>query len=231
MMHTSTLEKTARPPLAAPPFRAVHFASALLLAASLALIAGCGTTGEKGERDKFFTSGSREADQRAAQRMAKAEQLESAGAAKEGKDEDTRAEEKLPLFQRLGGEAGIARIVDDFVARAIADPRVNWERKGVEKGGFFRRDTPVTWSATSDNVLRLKKHFGQFLAVASGGPARYEGKDMKAVHADLKITNAEFDAAVGDLKASLDRLQVPDREQKELLAIVESTRPQVVTER
>jgi hemoglobin len=47
----------------------------------------------------------------------------------------------------------------------------------------------------------------------------------------MKITNAEFDAAVGDLKATLDKFQVPTDEQKELLAIVESTRPQVVEER
>jgi hypothetical protein len=26
-------------------------------------------------------------------------------------------------------------IVEDFTARALADPRVNWERKGVKRGG------------------------------------------------------------------------------------------------
>jgi hypothetical protein len=36
---------------------------------------------------------------------------------------------------------------------------------------------------------------------------------------------------VGDLKASLDNLKVPNKEQKELLSIVESTRPLIVTER
>ncbi len=47
----------------------------------------------------------------------------------------------------------------------------------------------------------------------------------------MHITNSEFDAAIGDLKASLDKMRIPNREQKELLAIVESTRPQIVTER
>jgi hypothetical protein len=47
----------------------------------------------------------------------------------------------------------------------------------------------------------------------------------------MRINNPEFDAAVGDMKASLDRLKVPDAEQKELRAILESTRPQIVTER
>jgi hemoglobin len=54
---------------------------------------------------------------------------------------------------------------------------------------------------------------------------------MKAVHAGMRIGNPEFDAAIGDLKASLDKLRIPDKEQKELLAVIESTRPQIVTER
>ena len=65
----------------------------------------------------------------------------------------------------------------------------------------------------------------------SGGPSRYEGKDIKATHANMHVGNPEFDAAIGDLKASLDRLKIPNKEQKELLAIIESTRPEIVTER
>jgi len=51
------------------------------------------------------------------------------------------------------------------------------------------------------------------------------------VHGGMHVSNANFDAAIGDLKASLDKLGVPTEEQKELLAIIESTRPQVATER
>ena len=80
-------------------------------------------------------------------------------------------------------------------------------------------------------MARLKKHMVQFFSLATGGPPRYEGKEMKAAHAGMQIENSQFDAAVGDLKASLDRLQVGEKEQKQLLAIVESTRPQVVTQR
>ena len=54
---------------------------------------------------------------------------------------------------------------------------------------------------------------------------------MKSTHAAMHIGNPEFDAALGDLKASLDRLQIPNKEQKELLSIIESTRPQIVTAR
>jgi len=45
---------------------------------------------------------------------------------------------------------------------------------------------------------------------------------MKSGHAGMRISNPEFDAALGDLKASLDRLQIPNKEQKELLSIIEA---------
>ena len=77
----------------------------------------------------------------------------------------------------------------------------------------------------------LKKLLIEFLALASGGPAQYTGKDMKPVHSGMQISNPEFDAAVGDVKASLDRLKVPNTDQKEFLAIIESTRPEIVEQR
>jgi hemoglobin len=168
--------------------------------------------------------------------MAKSEQL--AGAEENGEegvtDQDDRlplrVEGKLTLFDRLGGDPGISNIVADFVVRAMEDPRVNWERAGIERG-LLRRVPVVDWEPTAENIAILTKHIAQFLALASGGPARYDGRELETTHADMRITNPEFDAVIGDLKATLDKLKVPSREQKELLAIVESTRPQIVTER
>ena len=51
---------------------------------------------------------------------------------------------------------------------------------------------------------------------------------MQASHAGMNITDAEFDALASDLKASLDLFHVPEKEQGELLAIVETTRSDVV---
>jgi hemoglobin len=199
-----------------------------MLAIPLMILGGCGGQ-DKSADDDFFTSGSREADQRAEQRIAKDQQLEGEGS---GGEDTSAANVKPSLFERLGGDQGIKAIVDDFVQRALADPRVNWERKGVEYGGFLGiRDKSAEWKPTPENLDRLKKHLAQFIALATGGPATYEGRDMKEVHHGMKITNVEFDAAVGDLQASLDSLGVPSDEQKELLAIIESTRPQVAEER
>lgn len=214
-----------------------HKITVVLLSAAFSAIVGCGGT-KATKQDEFFTSGSREADQRAQQRMAKEQQLGGAPSQKDTKKAQpgtngvpAQAAGKLTLFDRLGGEQGITNIVEDFTARVLEDPRVNWQRKGVKRGGIFGRDESVQWMATTQNVARLKTHLVQFISLATGGPAKYDGKDMRSAHAGMRIGNPEFDATIGDLKASLDKLRIPDKEQKELLAIVESTRPQIVTER
>jgi hemoglobin len=189
---------------------------------------GC-TSSEKQNKD-FYTSGNKEADQRADQRMAQAEQLDGGG---EGSGDDAKTtDSKKSLYDRLGGAQGLQLISDDFVTRAMADPRVNFNRKGVVQGGFsIHHDRSMEWDAHPANVAGLKYHLAQFFAVATGGPSKYEGMEMRQAHTDLHITNDEFDASVGDLKATLDKMQIANTEQKELLAIIETTRAEVVEER
>jgi hemoglobin len=197
-------------------------------------VVGCDTPERK--QPDFHTSGSREADQRAEQQVAKVQQLRGEGVGDDKKKKGLggllQPEPKKSLFERLGGEPGVVTIVEDWVNRMIVDPRVNFTRKGVTVGGFsMKRNESVEWKNVPENGTKLKKHFAEFLTLSTGGPPQYEGKDMKAAHANMHISNDEFDAAMGDLKSSLDNLQVPTTEQKELLAIVESTRPQVATKR
>lgn len=231
------------------------------LAAVIAIVLpGCHASPAQKANTNFFTSGSREADQRAAQRMAQAEQLAGSGegagekgvkkakvkrpdqnavpsptgntAGNSNTNVAAQATNKLALYDRLGGQAGISNLVADFTQRAMDDPRVNWSRRGVTQGGLsIHSGKSVAWNPTSQHIELLKSHLTEFLALATGGPAQYTGKQIEGVHANMHISNPEFDAAIGDLKASLDRLKIPNKEQKELLAIVESTRPEIVTKR
>jgi hemoglobin len=218
----------------------------LTLSLGVLLSSGCRSGTSQTQQQDYFTSGSREADQRASQRMAKAEQLAGSGEGAGEKEKVTKSTgsgsgggtnaavkstEKTSLYERLGAQAGISNIVSDAMARLLQDPRVNWDRKEVKRGGLFHHNQNVTWSATPQNVGTMNLHMVQFLTLATGGPAQYQGKEMRPVHSGLHISNAEFDAAVGDFKATLDKLKVPNREQKELLAIIESTRPEIVEER
>jgi hemoglobin len=197
---------------------------AALILAALIVLGGCGS--QQTNQRRFFTSGNREADERADQRMANAQQLKDANGAK-----PAVAEVQKPLYDRLGGEKGINAIVDDWISRAIADPRVNWERKDVKKGGILHREKSVEWQPTEEKIAEMKKHIVQFFSLSTGGPSFYDGKEMKQAHTGMRITNPEFDAAVGDLKATLDKLTIPDKDQRELLAIIETTRTQIVEER
>jgi hemoglobin len=203
-----------------------RFAITLLI--PLLLAGGC--AGNQKQNKDFYTSGNPEADERADQRMSQAEQLKGQG---EGPgDTSTVLNAKRSLYDRLGGAKGLDAIADDFVTRAMADPRVNWERRGVVQGGLsIHHGRSMQWDANPDHVKMLKLHLAQFFALASGGPSQYQGKEMKDAHAGLHITNDEFDASVGDLKATLDKMQIANTEQKELLAIVETTRAQVAEER
>ena len=212
------------------PFRAE-----IVVCLVLGLLAtGCGGSGAPRNKS-FFTSGSPEADQRADQRMAKEQQLKGEGPAS-GETAQKASAQQVParttLYQRLGGQSGINAIIEDWIPRILADPRINFERKGIKRGGFnIHSNQSMTWNPNAENVAALKTHFEQFLSVATGGPARYDGMQMRQAHAGRHITNDEFDAAVGDLKASLDKMKVADKEQKELIAIVESARPAIAEER
>jgi hemoglobin len=159
------------------------------------------------------SSGDPEADRRAELRVGSGTTSANAN--------DTR-----PLYDRLGGRATIERLVDDMTDRVIADPRVNFERTDVKKSWI---GTQVhEWSPTPTNVDHLKQHLVEFFVLATGGPSEYTGRDMKAVHSGMRITNPEFDAMVGDMKVSMDRLNLPHREKRELIAIVETTRKEIV---
>ena len=136
------------------------------------------------------------------------------------KSSDNMSMKKAPLYERLGGAPAITQVVDDFVAYAAPDPKVNFTRKGIPG---------AEWQATDENVKHLKQGLVDFITVATGGPNMYKGKSMKEVHKNMQITNAEFDAIAGDLKKALDKNHVPADLQKELLDIVGTTRKDIVT--
>ena len=119
------------------------------------------------------------------------------------------------LYERLGGVYAIATVVDDFIDRIMDDPRLNANPKvdeahhRVSRAGFkYLVTEQVCW--------------------ATGGPQRYTGRSMRDSHAHLDITPTEWEAFLDDFQQTLTRFGVPQAEQRELFAIVESTRPDIV---
>jgi hemoglobin len=128
--------------------------------------------------------------------------------------------EKVPagnqsLWQRLGGQEGVSRVVDDFVALAGPDPKVNFSR-----GGKFKLN--------DEQLAEFKQRMVQLISQVTGGPLKYAGKSMKESHKGMGITNAEFDAAVVDLRKAMEGRSVKPAEIQDLLRLVEGTRHDIV---
>jgi len=119
------------------------------------------------------------------------------------------------LWSRLGGEEAVRKVVDDFVALAAPDPKVNFSRSGK-------------YQLSDAQTAHLKDQVVAFISSATGGPLPYKGKGMKEAHKGMGITNAEFDAAVADLRKALQGRGVKTAEAQDLLQIVESTRKDIV---
>jgi hemoglobin len=120
------------------------------------------------------------------------------------------------LYERLGGVYAIATVVDDFIDRIMADPRLNANPLVDEA---HHRVPPAGF----------KYLVTEMLCWAAGGPQKYTGRSMAESHRDLKITPAEWEAFMDDLKQSLDKFSVPAAEQGEITAIVQSTRGDIVS--
>ncbi len=125
--------------------------------------------------------------------------------------------EKVSLYDRLGGVYSIATVVDDLVDRVMVDPRLNANPLVDEA---HHRVPPAGF----------KYLVTELVCWAAGGPQKYTGKSMAESHSHLKITAEEWEAFLDDFKQTLEKFQVPAQEQRELKAIVDSTRAEIVTD-
>jgi hemoglobin len=119
------------------------------------------------------------------------------------------------IWEELGGEPGVKKIVDDLVAKAGADRRVDFSRGGKYK-------------PTEEEVVVLKKKLIDQISDISGGPYKYTGKTMKAAHMGMGITNDQFDAFAEDFKAVLETNKVKPEVITKVLDVVGSTRKDIV---
>jgi hemoglobin len=121
------------------------------------------------------------------------------------------------LYDRLGGLYSIATVVDDFIDRIMVDERLNSNPRVDEA---HHRVLPPGFKYLATEML----------AEAAGGPQHYTGRSMVESHRELHITPGEWRAFMDDLNHTLDKFEVPQQERSEVVAIVESTRGDIVVE-
>jgi hemoglobin len=113
------------------------------------------------------------------------------------------------LYARLGGADAIRAVVDTMVTRVVADERINAFFRGVD-------------------LEQLKRLLAEQICQATGGPCAYSGRPMRVAHRGLALTDANFNALVGDLIYALNRCAVPAPEQHDLLTALAALRPEIV---
>jgi hemoglobin len=118
--------------------------------------------------------------------------------------------EATSIYHAIGGRAALVAAVDDFYVRLLADP---------ELAPFFPGGVGP----------RHRAYVVTVLGEALGGPERYRGPDLARSHGGLGITDAQFDRTAGHLSATLDGLGVPRHLADDIIAIVATLRPVVVT--
>jgi hemoglobin len=117
------------------------------------------------------------------------------------------------LYQRVGNAGGLLWMVNTLYLRVLADPLLMSYFKHLD-------DHDRQW---------LRWHMLTLLAVVTGGPSKYEGRDLHEAHADLHITEKAFDQVVWHLQATLQELEIQQKDQQAILAAVQTRRDAVVT--
>jgi hemoglobin len=128
---------------------------------------------------------------------------------------DTKGPAVATLWDRLGGEKNVRKVVDDFADLAAKDEKVDFTRGGKYK-------------PTEAKLDELKQKLVELISSVSGGPLKYTGKSMKEVHKGMGITDAQFDALADDLKKALEDNGAKPDDIKALLEIVGTTRKDIV---
>jgi hemoglobin len=116
------------------------------------------------------------------------------------------------LYARLGGYDAIAAVADDLLSRLTADDKLGrfWKNRG------------------EDGVRREKQLLVDFLCASAGGPLYYVGREMKASHRGMGISQSDWQIFQGHLECTLDHFGVPATERAEVLAFIDSTKKDIV---
>ncbi|AKH20425.1 group I truncated hemoglobin [Sedimenticola thiotaurini] len=113
------------------------------------------------------------------------------------------------LYERLGGQSGIAAIVEDIWANHTSNP--------VVKQRYIDSDP--------ENVKRLVR---EMFCAGTGGPETYTGRDMLSAHRGMNINDQEFNSVIDDVLDAMTKNDAGQQEKDEVLAILYSLKGEIV---
>jgi hemoglobin len=115
------------------------------------------------------------------------------------------------MYQQIGGEAGLKKVVDHFYERLWNDPELMPYFNGIDGE-------------------QLKRHQAMFLTfVLGGGANEWSGVSLGSAHSALNITDEAFTKVAWHLTMTLDELDINRSLSMIINGFVEGVRGQVVS--
>ena len=113
-------------------------------------------------------------------------------------------------YDLVGGGPAIKAVVDRFYDLLLGDERLTTY--------FTGRDMP-----------QLKRHQVLLISQVMGGPAQYDGRDLRRAHDGLDITPGDFALVVSYLGKALTDAGVPEQIIGRVGGALAAARPDIVT--
>ena len=117
--------------------------------------------------------------------------------------------DRRTLYDQLGGEPGLAALVDRFLRELASDPDAVPQFRGAD-------------------VKRFRSQLTLHLCQTFDGPCRYEGAGLAEVHRGMQISQREFNSVVEDLVRAMESLRISTPVQNRVLARLAPLREQII---
>ena len=115
----------------------------------------------------------------------------------------------LSTYQQSGGQPKIEEIVVNFITEIEFHPVMY---------AFFK----------DSNIDRFSEKISEHICMLTGGPFEYTGENMKQVHADMNISESEFDYGVDLFIVTMTKANIHHTIQNKILAVIATTRDEMI---
>jgi hemoglobin len=113
------------------------------------------------------------------------------------------------LYDRIGGEATVARVIDTFYGRVLTDPELE---------PFFRH-------SSMDTLRRMQV---EFFGAALDGPQRYSGLSLAHTHQGRGITVHHFNRFTQHLLETLRGVGIGERDASDVISRINTYADDIV---
>lgn len=80
----------------------------------------------------------------------------------------------------------------------------------------------------ADGLKRELQLLIDYLCSCTGGPIYYRGRDMQLTHRGMRISENDWNIFLGHAAATLNKFEVPEVEQRDVVVFVQSLKKDIV---